>query len=134
MPCLFLTGGPSTRFLPPWARAEHRAVLVERLDRVRLVQGDLRQVAAREGAVRPFDAMNLSDIFEYMSLADSQATWRTLAAAGDVNARLLWWLLLVDRRPAAHDALVVDVDRAAELWRNDAGFFYGGLVVAGRRH
>ncbi len=128
------TGGPSTRFLPPWARAEHRAVLVERLDRVRLVQGDLRQVAAREGAVRPFDAMNLSDIFEYMSLADSQATWRTLAAASDVNARLLWWLLLVDRRPAAHDALVVDVDRAAELWRNDAGFFYGGLVVAGRRH
>jgi S-adenosylmethionine-diacylglycerol 3-amino-3-carboxypropyl transferase len=131
-----LTGGPSTRFLPPWARAEHRDVIVARLDRIQWVQGDLRQVAAREGARQPFDAMNLSDIFEYMSVDDSQATWRTLAQVSTPQARLLWWLLLVDRRPNAADAcspLVADPDRAADLWRRDAGFFYGGLVLASPR-
>lgn len=125
-----LTGGPSTQALPPWARAEHRDVVVERLERIRFVQGDLRQVAAKEGARRRFDAMNLSDIFEYMSMHDAKATWRTLSAASATTARLLWWLLLVDRRPGDGDGLVVDEATSAALWERDAGFFYGGVVVA----
>jgi|GEM_PF-83882 len=126
-----MTGGPSVAALPPWADPAHRETIVARLDRLRLVHGDLRQVAAREGAVRPFNAMNLSDIFEYMSVDDTVATWRTLRDASAADARLLWWLLLVDRRPTGTDGpLIADDDRAAELWQQDGGFFYGGLVLA----
>lgn len=125
-----LTGGPSTRALPLWAQAEYRDVLVERLPRIRWVHGDVRQVAAREGRHRPFAAMNLSDVFEYMSTDDARATWRTLAGVGTHTARLLWWLLLVDRRPTDTDPLQVDEALSAALWARDAGFFYGGVVVA----
>jgi hypothetical protein len=65
-----------------------------------------------------------------MSADDARATWQTLAAASTPNARLLWWLLLVDRRPTEADPLHVDEERSAALWARDAGFFYGGVVVA----
>lgn len=129
-PGWLLTGGPSTRFLPTWARPEHRGVLIARLDRLRFVHGDLVDVATREAAAWPFDAMNLSDVFEYMSPKDASAAWHALAAASAPRARLLWWLLLVDRRPSATDPLTVDDALAATLWARDAGFFYGGLVIA----
>ncbi len=133
-----MQGGPSMRALPTWARPEHRDVLCARASRLRLVRGDVRQVAAQEGhgpGARPFDAMNLSDIFEYMSPADASATWATLASSSTPAARHVWWQLLVERRPGPQDA-VVEVSgtgagtRGEDLWATDGGFFYGGLVVA----
>jgi S-adenosylmethionine-diacylglycerol 3-amino-3-carboxypropyl transferase len=133
LPAWLLDGGPTMATLPPWARPEHEATLRARLDRLRFVQGDLRQVAAREGRRTPFSAMNLSDVFEYMSVDDARATWQTLAAASTDHARLAWWELLLRRRPVEGDAVVVDDalrDLADTLHAQDGGFFYGGFVVA----
>jgi S-adenosylmethionine-diacylglycerol 3-amino-3-carboxypropyl transferase len=133
LPAWLLDGGPTMATLPLWARPEHEATLRARLDRLRFVQGDLRQVAAREGRCAPFSAMNLSDVFEYMSVDDARATWQTLAAASTTHARLAWWELLLRRRPVEGDALVVDDalrSLAETLHAQDGGFFYGGFVVA----
>lgn len=133
LPAWLLDGGPTMTTLPLWARPEHEATLRERLGRLRFVQGDLRQVAAREGRRAPFAAMNLSDVFEYMSVDDARATWATLAAASTSNARLAWWELLLRRRPDDRDALVSDAPLRAlaeTLHHDDGGFFYGGFVIA----
>jgi len=142
LPAWLLDGGPSLHTLPEWAKPEHEATLRARIARLRFVQGDLRQVAQREGARQaPFHAMNLSDVFEYMSVDDATATWRTLAAASAPGARLAWWELLLRRRPSPTDtdgdALVItDALRAkAEaLHDDDGGFFYGGFVIAEPQH
>jgi len=53
LPAWLLDGGPTMATLPLWARPEHEATLRERLPRLRLVEGDLRQVAAREARRGP---------------------------------------------------------------------------------
>lgn len=133
LPAWLLDGGPSMTTLPLWARPEHEATLRARVSRLRLVQGDLRRVAAAEGGRGAFAAMNLSDVFEYMSVDDARATWATLAQASTPGARLAWWELLLRRRPQDGDALVVDDalrELADTLHAQDGGFFYGGFVVA----
>ena len=78
-----------------------------------------------------YDAFNLSDIFEYMSEANTEALLRRLVAASNPRARLAYWNMLAPRsRPESMSRLLEP--RASEssvLFHEDRAFFYSRFVV-----
>lgn len=114
--------------LPRYLRPEHFETIRDRLDRLTLRHAALEHVL-QEGA--PFDAVNLSDLFEYLSPAESDALFARLADATTPGARLAYWNLLADRRPgpALTDRLRPLADLAARLHAQDKAPFYMALRV-----
>jgi len=80
---------------------------------------------------RRFDAWNLSDIFEYMSEANTADLLGRITAASNPGARLAYWNMLAPRsRPAAMAAHLKSRDAEAErLFAEDRAFFYSRFVV-----
>jgi S-adenosylmethionine-diacylglycerol 3-amino-3-carboxypropyl transferase len=78
-----------------------------------------------------YDAFNLSDIFEYMSEANTEALLRRLAAASNPRARLAYWNMLAPRsRPdSMANLLEPRASEASVLFHEDRAFFYSRFVV-----
>ena len=90
-----------------------------------------RRVALDEVPEVKFDAFNLSDIFEYMSLENTEALLRTLASRGERGARLVYWNMLAPRsRPETLAKQLKPLPNIADgLFSQDKAFFYSRLVV-----
>jgi S-adenosylmethionine-diacylglycerol 3-amino-3-carboxypropyl transferase len=78
-----------------------------------------------------FDAFNLSNVFEYMSLSSYHAALELIIRAARPNARLVYWNLFVPRRsPIDFANRLLSLDNlAANLHRQDHAFFYNALVI-----
>ena len=100
----------------------------ERLDRLRIIEGDLGAHIDEAGA-GAYDAYNLSDCFEYMSSEDSDRLLTAIAHAGRPGARLVYWNLLVPRDGGGVEELIPEPALARRLHATDRAFFYGRLVV-----
>jgi S-adenosylmethionine-diacylglycerol 3-amino-3-carboxypropyl transferase len=111
--------------LPRWLRPEHHEAIRARLDRVRLVRG------AVEDAEGPFDAFNLSDVFEYMDAARHVRCYGALVGSANPGARLAYWNLLAPRACppslAGRARPLPELSRA--LHRDDRAWFYGAFHV-----
>ncbi len=116
--------------LPAWLRPENHAIIRERAGRVRLFQGSLEDYFKRHPDER-FDAFNLSDIFEYMSEANSEALLEKCVDAANAGARLAYWNMLVPRsRPdSLKDRLHPLTEQASQLHLRDKAFFYNRFVL-----
>ena len=103
-----------------------------RLDRLEWHELTLEAFLAREGGRgAAVDKFNLSDIFEYMSPANTAALLEQLADASRPGGRLVYWNMLAPRRrpeSLAHRLQPRD-DLAAPLLARDRAFFYSALVV-----
>ncbi len=110
----------------PWRR-ENLDVIRSRTDRLTLVHGDVSAAASRG----PFDGHYLSDVFEYMSEPEAEATYRTLVDASSPGARLVYWNMMVPRsRPASLADRVDRLDaRSDGLGAADRAFFYSAFHV-----
>jgi S-adenosylmethionine-diacylglycerol 3-amino-3-carboxypropyl transferase len=78
-----------------------------------------------------YDAFNLSDIFEYMSEANTAALLGKIADASRPGARLAYWNMLAPRsRPEsmAH-RLLTHTAEADSLLEQDRAFFYSRFVI-----
>jgi S-adenosylmethionine-diacylglycerol 3-amino-3-carboxypropyl transferase len=120
-----MTGNYSPEALPRYLRPEHVTAIRERLGRITLVRG------AAEACAGPFDAFNLSDIFEYMSPAVHERVYAELVSRAAPGARLAYWNMLAPRGPAASVALRVRPLRelAAALHAGDRAWFYQDFHV-----
>jgi len=99
-------------------------------DRFRIVESPIEALLEAEPDTR-FDAFNLSDIFEYMSEANTESLLRKLVAASNPGARLAYWNMLAPRsRPESMADLLDSKDEAASaLFLQDRAFFYSRFVV-----
>lgn len=117
----------------PWAlREENFDRIRSRLDRLEWHLLTIEAFLARERPVGTrIDKANLSDIFEYMSEANTANLLATLAAASRPGGRFAYWNMLAPRRrpPALADRLEPRDDVAAPLFARDKAFFYSALVV-----
>lgn len=120
-----LTGTHGAALPLAW-RERSYAVLRQRLDRLTLVQGPVDKAA--DGA---FDGFNLSDVFEYMTPPEAEATYRRLLGIAAPGCRFVYWNMMVPRR--VPPSLADRVRRADRLERDLAGqdkaFFYSDLVI-----
>jgi len=119
--------------LPLALREEHFETIRSRLERITVVHGPIECAveSALDRSSSPFDAFNLSDIFEYMSPADSETLLRRLVDAAAPGARLLYWNMLAPRAcpPALADRVEPMQELAERLHHEDQAFFYSRLVI-----
>jgi S-adenosylmethionine-diacylglycerol 3-amino-3-carboxypropyl transferase len=119
----------------PWAlREENFEKIRSRLDRLEWHELTLEAFLDRARARSPsgfIDKFNLSDIFEYMSEANSAALLRRLADACRPGGRLAYWNMLAPRsRPESlASRLRPRDDLAGPLFAEDKAFFYSAFVV-----
>lgn len=122
--------GHHTTALPYALRPENFDAIRQNLDRLEWHCMALEDVLEREGD-RTIHRFNLSDIFEYLSPANSQALLERLVQAAVPGGRLAYWNMLVPRsRPEAMaEQLVPLVEVSDRLFKQDKAFFYSAFVV-----
>jgi len=113
--------------LPRYLRPESFETIRDRLDRLTPHLGALEHL---DGA--PFDAFNLSDVFEYLAPPDADALFATVASLAASGARVAWWDLLAERRPPPAVPLAEDAALGARLHAADRAPFYRAFHVAVR--
>ena len=110
---------------PPQLRRAAFDRLRHLVDRVEVVTADL---GGHLDAVAPghYSKANLSDLFEYLSEAETEALFGKLVRALRPSGRLCFWNLFVPRAPAApsRERLRPHSAAAEALWRSDRAFFY----------
>jgi S-adenosylmethionine-diacylglycerol 3-amino-3-carboxypropyl transferase len=118
------TGNYGPHSLPLYLRPRSRALIRARLGRLKLAQGEIQE--AGKGS---FDAMVLSDIFEYMSRDEHRKVYARLLKRAKKGARLAYWNLFVPRQcplPAGARPLRAE---AARLHRKDKAWFYSSFEL-----
>lgn len=98
-----------------------------RLDRIQLFQGYAQDAGTAFG---PFDAMNLSDIFEYMDEVIFRETAMKLKEISNPGARIGYWNLMVSRRLSRILPEIFEYyPESQDLTRRDRGFYYNQFIV-----
>ena len=84
-----------------------------------------------ENTPHPFDAYNLSDIFEYMSEENTTKLLKSIRTHSTQGARLAYWNMLAPRsRPdSMKDTLRPLTELSNRLFEQDKAFFYSAFVV-----
>ena len=124
-----VAGGFGAR-LPHYLRAENFEGIRANLDRLEWHLADLKSWL--DGAdARSVHRFNLSDVFEYLSEADSDAVFDAIARVGAPGGRLAYWNMLVPRhRPERLAASIRALPDLSEQLRQAARtFFYTDFVV-----
>ena len=121
-----LTGMYSDTALPTYLRAEHFNIIRDRLDRLRVVHGRVEETPGG-----PYGGFNLSDVFEYMTVAEHERVYTDLVRQAVPGARLVYWNMLAPRGmpETLGDRLRPLTDQANALHRQDRAWFYSRLHV-----
>ncbi len=101
-------------------------------DRLNLITIDPRPLeAVLDDTTQPFDAFNLSDIFEYMSEKNTESLLRAIHSHSTKNARLAYWNMLAPRsRPQSLSNKIKPLPNLSEsLFNKDKAFFYSAFIV-----
>lgn len=122
--------GRHTTALPFALREENFPAIRAHLDRLEWRLQSVEDFLESAPALQ-LDGANLSDIFEYMSEANTAALLAQLAKASRPGARLAYWNMLAPRaRPDSLAHLLQPLpDLAACLHAQDKAFFYSRFVV-----
>lgn len=114
--------------LPLAFRPENHRLIADRLGRLQVVHGTIEEIAARGLRV---DGWSLSDIFEYMSPAAFEATYRGILDASAPGARLVYWNMMAPRSvpPTLTHRVRPRPDLGEPLAARDKAFFYSRFLV-----
>ena len=126
----YIATGNYQSALPRYLRAEHHAAIRGGLERLTLFHGPIEEAAAAYGT-GGFDALNLSDIFEYVNEQTTREIYGSLLNHGNPGGRIAYWNTFVPRHcPREFADHVVPLDgQSAELFAEDKAFFYGHFQV-----
>jgi S-adenosylmethionine-diacylglycerol 3-amino-3-carboxypropyl transferase len=120
--------------LPFALREENFAAIRRNLDRLEWRVQSLGDFLD-DPTVPMLDRFNLSDIFEYMTPAETAALLQRIAQKANPGGRLVYWNMLAPRRTSRElNHLLLSRDDLAEAgFARDKAFFYSALVVEERR-
>lgn len=115
--------------LPHALREENFESIRDRLDAIQIDPRPLEAVLT--DSQHHYDAFNLSDIFEYMSEANSESLLRKIHTASSPGARLAYWNMLAPRsRPASMAGQLRPLTELSQsLFQQDKAFFYSAFVI-----
>jgi S-adenosylmethionine:diacylglycerol 3-amino-3-carboxypropyl transferase len=115
--------------LPFALRAENFEAIRAHLDRLEWRCCSLEEFL--ESSPGAFDAFNLSNIFEYISVESYERLLGLVIRAAKPNARLAYWNLLVPRsRPESLAGFLKPLKQLSDgLFARDKGIFYSAFVV-----
>ena len=113
---------------PHYLKEASYKLIQERLDQLILVQGYVEEALDTYG---PFDAFNLSNIFEYLDEQSFQKLSTRLIEGGSCQAKYAYWNLMVDRIMSQN---ATGLERMQKTdYQSDRGFFYKRFVLEEKR-
>lgn len=114
--------------LPHYLQPDNYQDVKENIDRIILRNGFAEDVIGEFGN---FDAMNLSNIFEYMDRNVFRKTADSLLKGLNTNGRMGYWNLMVPRRVSGIFPSEIQYLSAlsTQLSQEDNGFFYNQFIV-----
>jgi len=123
-----ITGHFGTQ-LPHALRAENFSKIRDNIEKIRIDPRPLESVL--EDSQQPFEAYNLSDIFEYMSEENTENLLRKIHRHSSPSARIAYWNMLAKRsRPASLASQIKPLTKLSDqLFAKDKAFFYSAFVV-----
>lgn len=114
--------------IPHYLKAENYERIKTQIDKLVVHQGFAEDAIATYGS---FDAMNLSNIFEYLDADQFKNVAEKLNDGLTKGGRLAYWNLMVHRKVS--DILPAKIQELKELSENlkskDQGFFYSNFIV-----
>lgn len=117
--------------LPHYLREENFFIIKEKIDKLQLFKGYAEEAIAEYGK---FDAMNMSNIFEYMPQDVFKNTGAGLVAGLNQSGRIAYWNLMVPRRLSkAFHELEYKKELSHELTAEDKGFFYHSIIIENKK-
>jgi S-adenosylmethionine-diacylglycerol 3-amino-3-carboxypropyl transferase len=117
--------------LPYYARLENFEAIKKNLDKLELRQGLIQDVVKEH---EQFDGFNLSDIFEYMSDEIFSQQINFFSSIARQNARLVYWNLMIPRKMSEKSTgFLLNKTLMSELKQRDKGYFYGDLIIEGKK-
>jgi S-adenosylmethionine-diacylglycerol 3-amino-3-carboxypropyl transferase len=115
--------------LPDYLASEARFGMIrDRLNRLVLRPGYVQEAGREFGS---FDAMNLSDIFEYMPVPVFQEVGKQLRQIAKPGCRIGYWNLMAPRRLSLDLPELFHYEAALSqtLTQSDRGFFYNQFIL-----
>lgn len=114
---------------PFYLRPQIYETLVQRIDRFEVVEESLDVFVAR--GEKPYSKMNLSDLFEYLSIEETDHFLAVLSENMVRGGRIAFWNHLNERGPGSTCKLKLDEHRSLgqELFTRDRTFFYSDFRV-----
>ena len=121
--------GQYGKALPHALREENFETIRENLDCITIDPRPLEAVL--NDSNHPYDAFNLSDIFEYMSEDNTESLLQRIHLGGSDGARLAYWNMLAPRsRPTSMSKQLRSLSELSQtLFDQDKAFFYSAFVV-----
>ncbi len=111
--------------LPHYVQEENYEKVKQNLDKLTLINGFAKDAIEQHG---PFDAFNLSNIFEYLNKETFASVQKELIEGGTEHAKYAYWNLMVDRIMSNNKAYRL-TNKTKEHLAKDKGFFYKRFVV-----
>ncbi len=118
--------------IPFYLQEEQFEIIKNRISRIVLHQGFAQDAIHEYG---PFDAMNLSNIFEYMPAEVFRETAQQLMNGLKESGKMVYWNLMVRRRCSEisslpnSQVLIQKHSEMMELRDVDWGYFYDSIVI-----
>jgi S-adenosylmethionine-diacylglycerol 3-amino-3-carboxypropyl transferase len=114
--------------LPHYVRPENYTTIKTNLHKLHIKQGYAEDIAL---VYNNFDAMNLSNIFEYMSKETFDTVSAKILSASSKGARLVYWNLMVQRKMSTNNAdkIIAHEELSSTLKNIDTGFFYNCVNI-----
>ncbi len=122
-----LTGNFGT-MLPHYIRKENYEIIKQNIDCLIIKEGMAQHAVQHYGK---FEAMNLSNIFEYMDKKLFTATAEALLKGTEKNGKLAYWNLMVPSRVSEifPEKVQFEKELSLALTKRDKGFFYNQFIV-----
>lgn len=115
--------------LPHYLREENFQSIRANFHKLRLVRGSLSEVLRKENE-QSSDLLNLSDVFEYMDVKESESLGLEARRVLKCGGRLAYWNMIVDRKLSSNIAnLAVKRELCKDLAGLSRTFFYRRYLV-----
>ena len=114
--------------LPPYLSVKYFEKIKANIGKLKIREGYAQDAMIEFGK---FDAMNLSNIFEYMDKELFERTAHQLIEGSNPGARLAYWNLMVPRRISGvfQAEMKYRKESSKELTDRDRGFFYNQFII-----
>lgn len=108
------------RTLPEYLKEENYELIRNNLDKIELIYGEFNEVIKKY----QYDFLNLSDIFEYMSLEETHECEKLILENTNQNAKVVFWNMMVPRKFTSEMFKEINSD---EDFLKERPFFYQKL-------
>ena len=124
-----MTGQFKAHALPFYLRKENFDAIKNNIKNIQPFNGNIQSCLNKQII---FDAFNLSDIFEYMSITEFREELSNIVKISSQGARIAYWNMLSDRIIPDDIPITIDSKLSEQLFHQDKAWFYKRFIIGNK--